>query len=1086
VAGDTVSDQLVTNQQASAAWEPAVDVQPALEGPLADQTLPLPAARPGPSVGAAVRQLQPRRFGVFGGIGALVFVLGTALQWLLIAVGDGKTASYLWQAVFSIELSFALNRWLTWRDRHVDLASALFKWNIQKLALTVPNVAIYAVLVRLGMNWLLANVLLTAVLTLVNYVGANLWSFRAMHLARHRAAGGQAVADSADAGITHDNHVLPAGMLPEVSVVIPCKNSQRTIRATVQSLLSQDYPALVEVIIVGDVGDQTWHALEGVTDPRLVIVEHEEIPGKREPAIKRDVGARKARGEILALADSDIIMDRNWLSHGVSLLLAQRGGVVCGGMRSAEDSFWGRFVDSNAIAAKTPRVPRSYKVTARNFGRHGRKPPITANAIMTREVYDDCPMDDAWGFGYEDYEWFWRIARAGHQVLYAAGLTGAHHHRRSFRALAREYKISAHGCAHFLRAYPDCPLSRKRKRQARMLPLAALCAVGGAAGAAVEGYGPMVAGAAAVSVAWLIAREVVRTRRLEALAYPFVGLALGVLFTIGLGWRLAIPGSTRLREAEDLADLEPVAASASPVTRLDLARLAPVALPASPVTRLDLAGPSLEGPATEGSGPEVLREAPEPLTRRVVLALAFLVVLGAGAGVRFWQLATKPDLQSDETVYSTIARNLLLHSTLNEHLSYGAHWVPFLYQPPLYMLGLARWFALVGPSIYHARILGVVCSLITLTLMWRLIWRQHGARAALYASVPIVFDGWLLFVQRVSYIENVTLLFVVAAMLLYQRALDRPAWPRFAIAGLALGLAVCVKFTGLYVMPAVVLCWLILRREHRGHVVLLGTALAVFAAEQVALIRLFDLPGHKWYLDQTLVQVERVSGMSQSGGTLSSPTELLHLLFAQYKMFIPSLLIVIATLVVIIRKLLYCYRERTVASLRPQALLFSWAVAGIVVFGFSSLRYPQYFALVLLPVYCLWWTEAWHWKRGATLKVALATLAVVAGLGSFWLRVGSQSDDVFAETQQYAAAHIPATAVVLADETIGDLIGQPYCPEQAATPCLWRASYAITWTTYLQSTVKLGDPAFNLMMQGATRVWSRTGFNGTITVWRLH
>ncbi len=117
----------------------------------------------------------------------------------------------------------------------------------------------------------------------------------------------------------------------------------------------------------------------------------------------------------------------------------------------------------------------------------------------------------------------------------------------------------------------------------------------------------------------------------------------------------------------------------------------------------------------------------------------------------------------------------------------------------------------------------------------------------------------------------------------------------------------------------------------------------------------------------------------------------------------------------------------------------------------------------------------------------LATLAIVAGLGSFWLRVVvSPSDDVFTETQQYAATRIPPNAVVLADEAIGDLIRQPYCREQAANPCLWHASYAITWTTYLQSTAKLGDPAFKLMMHDASRVWSRVGFNGTITVWRLH
>jgi hypothetical protein len=346
------------------------------------------------------------------------------------------------------------------------------------------------------------------------------------------------------------------GVLPDVSVVIPVKNSQRTIRSTVVALLEQDYPALAEVFIVGDVGDQTWQALADITDPRLVIIEHEEIPGKREPATKRDVGLRKASGQILALVDSDIGMDRDWLSRGVALLARQQGGVVCGGMRAVSNTFWSRFVDGNTLAAKTPRVPKSYRVTVRNFGKHCRKPPITANVLLARSVYDDCPMDDNWGYGYEDYEWFWRVVSAGHKILYAAGLDGAHHHRQSFGTLMREYQVSAHGCANFIRAHPDCPLARKRRRQAVLLPPLAAVAVAGAAAAIVSGHQAALLLAVSAALAVLVIREVALARRLEAVAYVLAGLALGSLFVFGLGWRLVRPpriaGPRRVSERRPL------------------------------------------------------------------------------------------------------------------------------------------------------------------------------------------------------------------------------------------------------------------------------------------------------------------------------------------------------------------------------------------------------------------------------------------------------------------------------------------------------------------------------------------------------
>jgi GT2 family glycosyltransferase len=343
-------------------------------------------------------------------------------------------------------------------------------------------------------------------------------------------------ADGCDGG-----RIIEAGVRPEVSVVIPVKNSQCTIRSTVLALLAQDYPALAEVIVVGDVGDQTWRALADITDPRLVLIEHEEVPGKREPATKRDVGLRKARGQILALVDSDINMDRDWLSRGVALLTGQHGGIVCGGMRTVTNTFWGRFVDTNTLAAKTPRVPKSYRVTVRNFGRHGRKPPITANVLMARSVYDDCPMDDSWGFGYEDYEWFWRVVRAGHKVLYAAGLDGAHHHRQSFRSLVREYQVSAYGCANFIHAHPRSPLARKRRRQATLLPPLTAVAAAGTAAAIVSGYQLTLLAAASAAAAGLVTREVAIARRLEAVGYVVAGLALGSLFVFSLGWRLVRP-----------------------------------------------------------------------------------------------------------------------------------------------------------------------------------------------------------------------------------------------------------------------------------------------------------------------------------------------------------------------------------------------------------------------------------------------------------------------------------------------------------------------------------------------------------------
>jgi 4-amino-4-deoxy-L-arabinose transferase-like glycosyltransferase len=485
----------------------------------------------------------------------------------------------------------------------------------------------------------------------------------------------------------------------------------------------------------------------------------------------------------------------------------------------------------------------------------------------------------------------------------------------------------------------------------------------------------------------------------------------------------------------------------------------------------------------QGARHRVSRASVAPSRGRSILA--FAVLIAAGAAIRLWSLSSRPGWQYDEGVYTGVASNLLMHGTINENITYGASWAPDLYQPPFYFIILARWFALTGVSIYHARILGVLCALLALTLLWRLLIRVHGDRVALYAMVPIVLDGWLMYVQRISYMENMLLLLVVTAMLFYQRALDTPTRTRFAVAGLMLGFAAAFKYTGIYVIGAVLLCWLITQRSHLKHLALLGCAVASFGSAVLFEVLAYDSPGQDWWLQDTMVQIRRVLGMQQSGGTLTSPAAALHLLFAQYDVFAPSFLIALVTLAVALRRLWACYMERNWRPVTANPLLWSWMAAAVVIFGSSSLRYPQYFALVLVPMYAWFWTETRQWQLRRRGRAVLLAVACLAGIASFFGRVVGYDDNVFADVQHYAATSMPPNVVVIADEAVGDLIKQPYCREQDAVPCAQVASYAITWDTFLQTTAELGDPTFRELMIGAVRLRSWTGFNGTVTVWRI-
>ena len=823
---------------------------------------------------------------------------------------------------------------------------------------------------------------------------------------------------------------------PPVSVVIPCRDNAATIEATVQSLLEQDYRSLREIILIGSPGDSTWAALSGIRDRRVSIWELEAPPGVRDANFKRDAAIRMASSPLVALVDSDITLPYYWMSRAVAALEDNDVSCVAGGMRSVHDSFWGRYTDGTLVGAKTPRIPESYIVSRDDFGVGKRKPPITANALFTRELYEQCQIDPTWSHGsYEDYEWFWRVARAGHNILVCRDLFGWHEHRRGLRALTREYRRSSRGCAYFVRKHLDCPLAKRRLLQAIGLPLAAAAGVAAVVAAAAAGYGLDVAAVGFGCAGLLSVHQVARSRRLESLAYPAVGLGLGLVFTACLVTSL-IQSSGQIQPDRAIAERQ------------------------SPGRR---------------------RHRREPV---LATAVVFAACLAAGIALRLWHLGGLPGWQPDEGVYYQVAMNVQ-HGVLSEHQLYGVSPEPFLYQPPFYFLLLARWFSLTGAGIYTARLLGVICTAAMLTVMFRLIWRIHGQRIALMTIIPMIFDGWLLYVERISYIENTLILVIAIAFLLYQRALEVPSWQRFAVAGTALGLAAVFKHTGAFTLAAVLLCWLITRRSHKGHLVLLGMYLAVVIAYVAIMIRLFDIPGHSWYIDQSLDQVRRVLGLQHSGGTLTSPLVALHLLLAEYGIFAASLLVAVLSFVIAVRRVVQCIRARTWDPVRGNALLFSWLAAGVVVFGVSSLKFPQYFVLLLIPMYCYAWSEIGHWQWRPAWGYLVAGVAVAAGVTAFSLSLTAFSANPFAQVQQYAAAHIPRSSVVVTEQGMGDLIRQPWCTVEKAQPCLGSAEYAITWHTYLESSMSQGDAAFRTLMVNAVKLKSFGRPGATATIWRL-
>ncbi|MGL5192288.1 MAG: glycosyltransferase family 2 protein, partial [Chroococcales cyanobacterium] len=104
--------------------------------------------------------------------------------------------------------------------------------------------------------------------------------------------------------------------MPLVSVVVPAYNVSRTIRETLDSILTQTFPEFELIIINDGSTDNTLQVIEEVQDPRIQVFSYENggLPEARNRGIAR------ATGEFITFMDADDLWTPDKLEGQVAAL----------------------------------------------------------------------------------------------------------------------------------------------------------------------------------------------------------------------------------------------------------------------------------------------------------------------------------------------------------------------------------------------------------------------------------------------------------------------------------------------------------------------------------------------------------------------------------------------------------------------------------------------------------------------------------------------------------------------------------------------------------------------------------------------
>lgn len=238
---------------------------------------------------------------------------------------------------------------------------------------------------------------------------------------------------------------------PFVSVIVATRDRPEQIQVCLQSLMNLDYPRSRYEIIVVDNAPSTEATAEFIRQfydgtPYIRYV-REDRPGL---ARARNSGIMVARGEILAITDDDVIIDRYWLVELVKgfkvaadvacvtglvlpweletpaqFLLEEYGGFSKGFIR--------RIFDRKENHPRTPLYP----YTAGRFGT-GASLAFKATYLHSIGGFDPALGAGTAAKGGEDLAVFFQVIMHGHKLVYEPAALLYHPHRRDYTALRKQ------------------------------------------------------------------------------------------------------------------------------------------------------------------------------------------------------------------------------------------------------------------------------------------------------------------------------------------------------------------------------------------------------------------------------------------------------------------------------------------------------------------------------------------------------------------------------------------------------------------------------------------------------------------------
>jgi glycosyltransferase involved in cell wall biosynthesis len=205
-----------------------------------------------------------------------------------------------------------------------------------------------------------------------------------------------------------------------ISIIIPSYNSETTIAKCLNALQNQIYKSPYEIILIDSSTDRTPQIVSS-RYPEIIFI---HLDKKTDPGTARNIGVKKAKGELIAFIDSDCVAAPDWLDRIAGAHDSQYnavGGSVHNGNLENDIVAWAGY-----LAEFREFLPGLAKKEVTHIP--------TCNISYKKNIFENYGLFQGKYYPQEDLIFNYNLCKNGEKILFDPSIKIYHNHRSSLKS----------------------------------------------------------------------------------------------------------------------------------------------------------------------------------------------------------------------------------------------------------------------------------------------------------------------------------------------------------------------------------------------------------------------------------------------------------------------------------------------------------------------------------------------------------------------------------------------------------------------------------------------------------------------------